>query len=111
MRYLVSISLIFALLMVGCAGMQTSPENIGATLSSKYIELYNQYQSTYKTAGKQQREFMREELAPQLDRARDLLMQYNRALLNNRGAVHTKLELIKLLKQITAEMPEASNAD
>jgi len=83
----------------------TEPE-YALILTERYQAVHETYKSHYMSVDKQQREYMRENIAPVLDRARQSLIAYNKSVIDGESSPESKQEFIRLLRKASIKLLE-----
>ena len=104
-----ALSIILLLCLAACAAMDTTPSERALALTQQYQSMEDTYKSQYRAAYKQEREWLRQNVAPILDEARQVLQSYNSAVLSGDSATDERLELLRLLRQVNQRLLETDN--
>jgi DNA-binding IclR family transcriptional regulator len=89
--------------------MQVTEPEYALTLTERYQAVHETYKSHYISVDKQQREYMRENIAPVLDKARAVLIAYNKSVIAGESSPESKQEFIRLLRQVSTKLLEVQN--
>ena len=108
MRKINFLPIMLLVLLVGCVypGTNYSESDAALALSQQYQALEDTYKSQYTAAGENEREWLKKEVAPMLDKARQYLIQYNQLILEGETeeAETQRLMMIRLLRQINIKL-------
>ena len=108
MRKINFLPIMLLVLLVGCVhpGTNYSQSDSALALSQQYQALEDTYKSQYTAAGEKEREWLKTEVAPVLDHARQRLIQYNQFVLEGETeeAETQRLMMIRLLRQINNKL-------
>lgn len=100
------------LLMAGCATMSGVSESEKAlTLTSQYNSLEQTYKNQYRAAGPDERKWLKENIAPELDRARNLLIEYNELVQNEEPTQDQQIRILGLLRQASMQLLEVRDEE
>ena len=92
-----------------CSQVQMTEPEYALILTERYQAVHETYKSHYMSVNKEQREYMRENIAPVLDRARQSLVTYNKAVINGKSNSESKQEFIRLLRQASTKLLEVQD--
>ncbi len=113
MRLRISILYILALvvLLAGCGSLPGTTsdhpaEEAGIRLSDAYEALHYNYQATYDNVSPEQREYMRENIAPGMNELKDKIVAYNEAVLLDGEAPERRRVLLEQLRALSTKIYE-----
>lgn len=107
LAFMVVVGLLFTFLLSGCEQHRdVPPAEMALTLTDRYEMLEETYKSHYIGAGASEREFMSNEIAPLLDKARQNLILYNELVSEGLEPTEKRLEIIRLLRFATVKLAE-----
>ena len=89
--YLIPLLMVF---LIGCAGMQQKKVDLAVNVNQKYQTLRQEYLDTYENSDEDVQSYMDEEVAPQLNDAREKIIRYNSMVLRGTGDREEKREVI-----------------
>jgi len=102
--------LMLACFLVGCAaftGMNESEKAL--TITTQYQDVVQTYKNQYRASGEENRKLLRENVAPKLDRARNLLIEYNKAFILDKPVGERRVQILNLIRRASLEMMEVKD--
>jgi len=104
-RYFLVCSMMAAALFVSaCAQSQLAGLNLGINVSKQYLELRERYVEVYETSTPEMREYMQEHIAPEMNRAREAILEYNDMVLRGVDPEEQREVIIDILIEINRMM-------
>jgi len=90
--------------LVGCGSTQLPLLNLGVNVSQKYLTLRSEYVETYKESSPELQEYMDSKIVPELNKAREAILEYNDKVLRGTDPGQQREVIIKLLVEISRMM-------
>lgn len=99
------IILLFTLAVIAaCASAQLPALNLGVNVSKQYLELRKRYTQAHTGATQQMQEYMEAQIAPELNKAREAILEYNDLVLRGTDPGQQREVIIELLVKVSRMM-------
>lgn len=100
--YFIITVLFMAVLIAGCAGK--TQVQTGINLSDTYIAMHAEYLNIYESADEKTREYMKEKIAPKMNRVKHEIIDYNEIVLNDEDGTGKRDAIMAKLRELSREL-------